>query len=111
MHNNVKESEKTVHHLQYCDKERKNRKSDGGENGGDGEREREREGEREGEEHGVVRSGGGWLCRWLHRSSLLRAVKLFSSERYALLPLKTIVNLVNDSLCKAIDFLLLSSHF
>lgn len=88
MHNNVKESEKTVHHLQYCDKERKNRKSDGGENGGDatqwGKRERERKGE--GEEHGVVRSGGGWLCRWLHRSSLLRAVKLFSSERYALLP-------------------------
>lgn len=47
MHNNVKESEKTVHHLQYCDKERKNRKSDGGENGGDGEREREGGGERE----------------------------------------------------------------
>lgn len=46
MHNNVKESEKTVHHLQYCDKERKNRKSDGGENGGDGERERERGGVR-----------------------------------------------------------------
>ena len=47
MHNNFKESEKTVHHLQYCDKERKNRKSDGGENGGEvtrwGKRERGRE--------------------------------------------------------------------